>query len=236
MESRSTLFLVPARGGSKGIPSKNLKNFCGEPLVSRAVKQAINCAGANDTVFLSTDSNEIKKAAEIAGADIPFIRPAELATDTASTYDVIIHALKEFKQRGKEFEKVVLLQPTSPFREEEDIYGAIGLWSPEIDMVVSVVESKSNPYFNLFEEDNSGYLHISKGNGLYVRRQDVPRVYEYNGAVYVMTVKSLLSSPISRFKKIKPFLMPASRSVDIDTPEDWIIAETIYEKMHKNKG
>lgn len=228
-----TLWLIPARGGSKGIPDKNLKPFCGKSLVSRAVDQAKACADKDDVIFVSTDSKAIKSEAERTGIDVPFMRPEHLASDTASTYSVIRHTLEEFKSRGYEFEKVVLLQPTSPFRRAEDIEKSISLWHPNIDMVVSVAEAKSNPYFTLFEVDNRGYLKISKGDGKYARRQDAPKVWEYNGAVYVMTVDSLLKKSISEFDKIIPYEMPKSRSIDLDTPEDWLIAEIIFERIQK---
>lgn len=227
------LFLIPARGGSKGIPGKNIKPFCGEPLVGRAIRQALECCQDNDVVMVSTDSLEIKEVAEGYGLDVPFLRPAELSSDTSSTHSVILHVLEEFKKKDIRFDQIILLQPTSPFRTIEDIKGAMNLWIPDIDMVVSVVESKSNPYFNLFEENDKGLLIHSKGEGQYSRRQDAPKVWEYNGAVYVITTKSVLEKPMSKFDKVIPYEMPASRSVDLDTPEDWVFAETLFEKMSK---
>lgn len=223
-----TLWLIPARGGSKGIPGKNVKLFCGRPLVSMAVTQALNSAAPGDTIFVSTDDDAIAEAAEACAPVVPFRRPAHLASDTASTYDVILHALDEFKKLGKEFERVVLLQPTSPLRSLENIRDAVSLWSADIDMVVSVCEARTNPYYNAFETSADGTLHISKGDGHYTRRQDAPKVWEYNGAVYVMTVKSLLRGPMSSFKKIIPSPMEASASVDLDTPLDWMIAESLF--------
>lgn len=229
MESLKTLWLIPARGGSKGIPHKNLKPFCGKPLVCRAVEQALQLAAPQDSVFVSTDDPDIAKAASESGVVVPFMRPDSLATDTASSYDVIIHALDEFHKRGKDFDRVVLLQPTSPLRSLDDIRAAISLWRPDIDMVVSVCEARTNPYYNAFETGQDGTLHISKGDGRYTRRQDAPKVWEYNGAVYVMTTTALRSGQLSSFKKILPSPMDSSRSVDLDTPLDWIIAESIYQ-------
>ena len=227
MDSKvKTLWLIPARSGSKGIPNKNLKPFCGESLVSRAVRQAMACADKEDTIFVSTDSDIIRAEATKHNISIPFLRPEELASDTATTYSVILHVIEEFGKLGKNFDRVVLLQPTSPFRNLEDIKGALGLWQSDIDMVVSVTESKSNPYYNLFETDSKGFLFHSKGEGNYTRRQDVPKVWEYNGAVYVITTDSLLRCPLSKFQKVVPFVMPASHSIDLDTPEDWEIAES----------
>lgn len=235
MDNLSTLWLIPARGGSKGIPRKNIKPFCGESLVSRSLKQALECASKKDIVLVSTDDEEIKREAEKVGIEVPFIRPDELASDQASSYSVMLHSIEEFKKRGKTFQRMVLLQPTSPLRKIEDIRGAVNLWNKELDMVVSVCESKVNPYFNAFETDESGYLKLSKGNGEFSRRQDAPKVWEYNGAVYVITIDSLLKEPLSKFKKTKPFIMPASRSVDLDSEEDWLIAEFLYRRMHECK-
>lgn len=231
MRKIETLWLIPARGGSKGIPKKNVKPFCGRPLVCMAVDQALTLAEPDDVVFVSTDDDGIAEAAETCGHVVPFRRPDRLATDTASTYDVIIHALDEFECRGKRFERVVLLQPTSPLRSLDDIKAALNLWSPEIDMVVSVCEARTNPYYNAFETAPDGTLHISKGEGQYTRRQDAPKVWEYTGAVYVMTVAALRKGPMSSFKKIIPSPMDAARSVDLDTPTDWIIAESLFRDM-----
>lgn len=227
MNRNNTLWLIPARGGSKGIPGKNVKPFCGRPLVCRAVDQALECAADGDVVFVSTDSEEIRRAAISCGDVVPFMRPDELASDTASSYSVIMHAIGEFAKRGRQFERVVLLQPTSPLRTVEDIRNAVGAWRPDIDMAVTVCEAKTNPYYNAFETDSDGFLHISKGDGHYTRRQDAPKVWEYNGAVYVMTVASLMRGPMSSFRKIAPSSMDASRSIDLDTPADWMIAETL---------
>lgn len=232
MSNSSILWLIPARGGSKGIPNKNIKDFCGIPLVNRAVKQAIDCASGNDSIFISTDSLKIKETVEKTGVTVPFLRPDYLATDTASTYDVILHVLQELRKEGKEFEKIVLLQPTSPLRTENDIRDALKLWNPDIDMVVSVCEAKTNPYFNAFEPDENGFLKISKGEGNITRRQDAPKVWEYNGAIYVITTASLLKGSFSSFKKIVPFIMPGIRSVDLDTPEDWDIAELRFKNLN----
>lgn len=232
MRKTETLWLIPARGGSKGIPGKNVKPFCGRPLVCMAVDQALTLAEPDDTVFVSTDDDAIAEAAETCGSVVPFRRPDPLAGDTASTYDVILHALDEFESRGKQFDRVVLLQPTSPLRSLDDIRTAISLWSPDIDMVVSVCEARTNPYYNAFETAPDGTLHISKGEGKYTRRQDAPKVWEYTGAVYVMTVEALRKGPISSFKKITPSPMDADRSVDLDTPLDWIIAESIFRDTH----
>lgn len=219
------LYLIPARGGSKGIPGKNIKPFLGKPLICHAIDQARE-AGADDAdICVSTDSEEIRRVVENYGLPVPFMRPSELATDTAGTYGVILHALAWYRERGREFDAVVLLQTTSPLRQAGDICGAVAMWNPAVDMVVSVCEASANPYYNIFETDSEGHLHISKGDGHYTRRQDAPRVWEYNGAVYVMSVESLLRMNYSQFPIRLPYVMPRGRSVDLDTPADWLRAE-----------
>ena len=110
-----------------------------------------------------------------------------------------------------------------------DVRAALALYSPDIDMVVTVKEAASNPYYNCYETDNDGFLHISKGDGGYTRRQDAPKVWEYNGAVYVINVESLRRMPLSAFTRRRMSVMPAERSVDLDTPVDWLIAEKLIE-------
>ncbi|MDE7159696.1 MAG: acylneuraminate cytidylyltransferase family protein [Muribaculaceae bacterium] len=223
-----TLYLIPARGGSKGIPGKNIKPFCGQPLICRAIDQAREAGAADRDICVSTDSPEIRRVAEGYGLETPFLRPAELSTDRAGSYGVIMHALEWYaRERGVEYDRVVLLQPTSPLRTPDDIREAVGLWRPDCDMVVTVCEARTNPYYNAFEADAEGFLHISKGEGGYTRRQDAPAVWEYNGAVYVMTAASLRRGPMSGFHRIIPCPMPAERSVDLDTPLDWMMAEEL---------
>lgn len=223
------LYFIPARGGSKGIPGKNIKPFAGKPLICHSIDQARAFASDAD-ICLSTDSPEIAAVAENYGLAVPFLRPAALATDSATTQDAIIHALDFYRDRGIDYDTVVLLQPTSPLRTVEQIAGAMELYRDGIDMVVSVREAATNPYYNAFETDSEGYLHISKGEGLYTRRQDAPKVWEYNGAIYVINSASLRRMPMGRFPRRVMFPMPAESSVDLDTPLDWLTAESILKK------
>lgn len=222
-----TLYLITARGGSKGIPDKNLKPMAGRPLVARAIEQARLAGAPDEDICLSTDSREIAAIAEREGLEVPFLRPAHLATDSASSRDVILHALDFHRARGVDYERVVLLQPTSPLRRAEDISGALALWQPDAQMVVSVCEAKTNPYYTAFECDDDGYLRISKGDGLLTRRQDAPEVLEINGAVYVIDAEELRRQPMGRFTRRIPYRMPAERSLDLDTPADWTLAESL---------
>ena len=214
----ATLYLIPARGGSKGIPGKNIKSFCGKPLVCHSIDHA-RAFSSDELICLSTDSEEIRQAAEDYGLKVPFLRPAELATDKSGSREVMLHALDFYKDKGADIDRLVLLQPTSPLRCPEDV--------PSLDMVVSVKEAATNPYYNAFETDADGYLRISKGPGTYTRRQDAPKVWEYNGAVYVINPESLRAKPMGLFEKRRMYPMPTDRSVDLDTPLDWLLAENL---------
>ena len=223
-----TLYVIPARGGSKGIPHKNIKPLAGKPLIGYSIDVARQLA-ADDDICLTTDDPDIAATAESMGLNVPFLRPASLATDTCGTYEVLIHALDFYRDRGIDYDTLVLLQPTSPMRTADDVRAAMALYSPDIDMVVTVKEAASNPYYNCYDTDNDGFLHISKGDGGYTRRQDAPKVWEYNGAVYVINVESLRRMPLSAFTRRRMSVMPAERSVDLDTPVDWLIAEKLIE-------
>ncbi len=158
------------------------------------------------------------------------MRPESLGADTTSSRDVMLDAMAWADGKGIVYDCVVLLQPTSPLRLAEDVAGAIDIFSPDVDMVVSVCDSAANPYYNLFETDSEGYLHVCKGPGTYTRRQDAPPVLEYNGAVYVINPDSLRRCGLGEFARRVPFFMPASRSIDLDTPADWQRAEMLFEK------
>lgn len=222
----ATLFLIPARGGSKGIPGKNIKPFCGKPLICHSIDHA-RALSDDALICVSTDSEEIRRGAEDHGLHVPFLRPAELATDRSGSREVMIHALDRYRDMGFDIDRLVLLQPTSPLRTPEDIQNCLDLYTPQLDMVVSVKEAATNPYYNAFEPDEDGYLHISKGPGTYTRRQDAPKVWEYNGAVYVINPESLRERPMGLFERRRMYAMPAERSVDLDTPLDWLMAEQL---------
>jgi CMP-N,N'-diacetyllegionaminic acid synthase len=226
--AENTLFLITARGGSKGIPGKNIKSLAGKPLLYYSIDIARQFTH-DQNICLSTDSLEIIQKAEEYGLKVPFIRPAELSTDTASSYDVEIHAIKFYESLGKKYDTLVILQPTSPFRTKEQLNEALNLYSKEIDMIVSVKETSSNPYYNLSEENNDGFLEKSKP-GNYTRRQDCPKVYEYNGAIYVVNIESLKKMSEDKFKKVRKIVMDDFTSVDLDNQIDWLWAEFLLER------
>lgn len=220
----TVLYLITARAGSKGLPGKNTKLLNGKALFLYSVDFARENMSDNDELCISTNDDELIDIAEKNNISIPFKRPEELSNDTANSRDVILHALEYYEKKGRVFDAVFLLQPTSPYRTKEDFQQIIKVYSKENDMVVSVKISKDNPYFNLFEEDESGFIQKSKKSD-FSRRQDCPEVYAFNGSMYLINVGSIKRWNFNEFKKIKKVVMPMERSVDIDTIADWVLAE-----------
>lgn len=227
------IVVIPARGGSKGIPKKNIKHIGGKPLIQYTIEAARDLFEDNK-ILVSTDDEEIKREVEALGLKVPFLRPAYLAKDTSGTYEVLLHSIDFLESRNIIVETLVLLQPTSPFRTSAQVKEAMELYEREtnIDMVVSVTKSKSNPYYTLFEENENGFLELSK-KGIFKRRQDCPDVWEYNGAIYIINVESLKNTNISNFKKVIKFEMDEISSIDLDSYLDWALAETIF-KIREN--
>lgn len=233
MTAENSLFIIPARGGSKGIPRKNIKDFAGKPLISWTIGEALRLAPAW-RVILSTDDDEIRAVAETCGLPVAYRRPTELGGDTVGSREVMLDVMDWADRQGIEYDNVVLLQPTSPLRTAADIEGALSLYTPDTDMVVSVTPAACNPYYDCFETGADGTLHVSKGDGLFTRRQDAPQAWQYNGAVYVINPRSLRRMGLGEFPRRVPYVMPRERSVDLDTPLDWIIAEHIANGLSHN--
>ncbi len=236
------LIIIPARGGSKGIPSKNIKPLGGRPLISYSIDTATtlchNHGWPEENIMLSTDCDKIARVAEACGLKTDYRRPPELATDTAGSREVMLHVADAARAAGVEFDYILLLQPTSPFRTIEDVDKCIAIYEKEQpDMAVTVKEASANPYYNCFETDpQTGTLHISKGDGLLTRRQDAPRAWEFNGAVYAINPESLAMMPMGDFPRRIPSEMPPERSLDLDTPLDWVIAEAIISLKRQSCG
>ncbi len=219
------LGIIPARGGSKGIPGKNIKPLNGLPLIAYTIAQAAE-SGLLDRVIVSTDDESIAKCAKEYGADVPFMRPAELATSTSGSLDFILHAIEELEKQGETYDAVCLLQPTSPYRPEGTIDAAIRQYrSGKGRSLVSVrkVPAHYNPYWTFLDQDGS--LVPSVPGPLITRRQDLPQAYHRDGAIYLLNVAfmrkegRLLSEDLSGFEIESPEL------INIDSPEDWQIAE-----------
>lgn len=224
------LIIIPARGGSKGVPGKNIKPLNGKPLIHYTI-EAARAVFSDNEICVTTDDKKIKKVVEETGLKVPFLRPEKLAQDESGTYEVLLHAIEFYQNQGYNPDTIILLQPTSPLRTSKQIKEALSMYSVDIDMVVSVKETKSNPYYILFEEDKNGFLIKSK-EANFTRRQDCPKVWEYNGAIYVINLNSLMKSPLNSFKRVIKYEMDEFSSHDIDTLFDWEVAEAITKKKY----
>lgn len=225
------LYVIPARGGSKGIPHKNIKPLNGKPLICYSIDLARQLT-ADNHICVSTDNDEIIKIVENYGLKVPFKRPDYLATDTATTNDVLLHAINFYESAGIYYDILVLLQPTSPLRQVSDVIRALNLYEDNLDMVVSVKESHAASV--LCSENKNGYLEFCFNRSA-TRRQDIPTYYEYNGAVYIINIDSLKEKGLSLFEKKKKCVFDELSSLDIDNPNDWLIAECIIKKINQNK-
>lgn len=222
------LVIIPARGGSKGVPRKNIKLLGGKPLIQYTI-EAVREIFPDELICVSTDDEEIKRVVESLDLKVPFLRPPELSTDQAGTYEVLLHAIDSYEKTGYYPDTLILLQATSPFRTGQHIKEALELFDNNCEMVVSVKETKANPYSVLREENSDGWLEKSKP-GDFTRRQDVPKVWELNGAIYIIHINTIKEIHLNKLTRIKKYVMDEIVSHDIDTGFDWIIAETIVKE------
>jgi N-acylneuraminate cytidylyltransferase len=225
----STIATICARGGSKGLPGKNLRPFAGEPLIAHSIGQALACR-AIAGVYVSTDDEAIAAVARACGAIVPYRRPAELATDTAGKLPVIEHLVAHLEQGGLAVDTIVDLQPTSPLRTQQDLLAALEV-ARGCDLAVSVSEPSHSPYFSLVEQGADGALQLSKP-AAHVRRQDLPPVWGLNGSIYVWRRAALPRAIRDGFWSVRacPVPMPRERSVDIDDALDFEWAEWLYRR------
>ena len=217
------LGIVTARGGSKGVPRKNVRFLAGKPLIAYTA-EAARQAKRLDRVILSTDDREIADTGRRYGLDVPFMRPAELALDAAPTLPVLIHALEQLEKSGESFDAVCLLQPTNPLRRAEDIDRCIEMLElTGADSVVSVLEvpHEYNPKW-VYWLDEKGNLTLSTGEKEPVtRRQDLPAAFHRDGSVYVTRSRVILENKSLYGRDVRGYLMDARYSANIDTEEDW---------------
>ena len=226
------LGLILARGGSKGIPRKNVVPLAGKPLISWTIEAALQSKSFS-RLIVSTDNEEIAEVSRNYGAEVPFMRPAELSQDNSSGYDATIHALDWMKENGGEPDYVFILQPTSPLRTADDIRGAIDLGlSQKAEAVIGVTEASPHPYLarTMSSEGVLGYL--IEVNPKPTSRHDYPQAWSINGAVYLTTVESLRRTRTFQPPGTLGFVMPVERSIDIDSPWELHLTELIL----RNQG
>lgn len=237
MRNRSVLALIPARGGSKSIPHKNLILLAGKPLIAWSIDPALKSAGV-DRVIVSTEDAEIAEIAARFGAEIPFMRPASLARDDTPGIDPVLHAVNWLSENENyKPDYILLLQPTSPLRVVEDIDSALQLaQNSRADAVVSVCKVSQHPYW-MKTIDAHGFIEdFIKLDAAVHSRQNLPAVYALNGAIYLVKRDVLLKEGTLFPEKTAAYIMPQERSIDIDEPLDIKLAEKLLQERIANAG
>lgn len=228
------LGLIPARGGSKGIPGKNIKYLQGKPLIAYTIESAKESNLLSKTI-LSSDDPEIIEVARLLGLDAPFTRPSDLASDHSPTLPVIIHALEYLKSIGQEYDAVCLLQVTTPFRRTGMIDEAITrLEESGADALISVlpVPHEFNPHWT-FEPGADDNLHISTGEEKIIpRRQELPPAYYRDGAIYLTRTEIIMKENSLYGRKLAYLLGDEDRYVNLDSMDDWFKAEELVKKLY----
>ena len=221
------LAIIPARSGSKGLKDKNIKELLGKPMIAYSIEAALN-SGVFDEVMVSTDSEVYAAIAKECGASVPFLRSECNASDGATSWDTVREVLNGYKEIGKEFDTVCLLQPTSPLRVTQDIVESYKIYEDKnANTVIGVCETEHSPLWeNTLPEDGAMDEFISVDDSL--RRQLLPTYYRINGAMYIVKVEKILEGN-DIYEKSYAYVMPTNRSIDIDTELDFIIAEKVME-------
>lgn len=231
----NTIVTICARGGSRGVPGKNIRPLLGKPLIVYTIEQAKSCPGI-DAVYVSTDDPKIAEVAHAAGAQVPFLRPTELATATAPKIPVIQHLVEYIEHAGVRVGRIVDLDPTSPLRTVEDIEACMRLLDEKTDVVITGYEAEKNPYFNMVECRPDGSVVLVKPPPYPVEaRQLAPTVYAMNASIYVWHRRTLGKGLWGG--RVKLHIMPRERSIDIDTPLDFKLVELLLrERLGHAKG
>ena len=228
------LTIIPARKGSKRIKEKNIKLLNGKPLIYYTITAALKSKAGKYPVIVSTDSRKIAKQSEEFGAKVPFFRSAELATDHASSVGLVLECLDYYKKRGEEFEIIIMLQPTSPLRTAQDINEAIKKFNDKkFDALVSVAGVSEHPELmyrvkgEVLESINSEKCYCFK------RSQEMSKLYRINGAIYIIKASEFINTKSFIIDRTGYYEMPFERSIDIDEPADFRLAEFFLKEKHK---
>jgi CMP-N-acetylneuraminic acid synthetase len=225
-EIRAFIF---ARGGSKGVPGKNIKPLGGKPLIGHAIECALACPSLG-SVTVSTDDPEIAAVAREFGADVPFLRPAELAGDSSAEWLAWRHAIAWFEDQGRPFDVMVSLPTTSPFRAVEDVENCLAVLrdNPSTDAVITVTEADRSPYFNMVRFTDAGQVRLAaETEGAIARRQDAPKLFNITTVAYAVRTAFVMRAAGLFEGAVQAVEVPQERALDIDTPHDFKIAQLL---------
>lgn len=227
-QGKSFLGIIPARGGSKGVPRKNIRPLAGKPLIAWTIEQA-KASRYLDRTIVSTEDEEIASVAKAYGGDVPFLRPEELARDDSPSIDFVLHAMEQFPV----YDAIVLLQCTSPLRATEDVDGCIEMFcSQGVESCVTVTEAEHSPYWMYTLGDDGAMkplIEIDRRESY--QRQKLPAVYQLNGAVYVCSYDFLKREKVFVSKDTCAYVMPRKRSYDIDTMMDFTFVDLLLREQ-----
>ena len=232
---KKILCVVPARGGSKGLPGKNIKMLIDKPLIAWSIEQGLGSKYVNE-VIVSTDSEEVAEIAKNYGARVPFLRPDFLAQDDSSTADVLVHMINELEKIGETFDYILLLEPTSPLREVNDIDKAFEqlLSIPQAKSIVGISKVESqHPSFTVSLQNENNFIQ-SKNNFKVLRRQEIEELYFYEGSLYISEIKSYREKKNFYHKDTLGYIMPKWKSLEIDDEVDFIMTEALLLARQKN--
>ncbi|WP_019123267.1 cytidylyltransferase domain-containing protein [Brevibacillus massiliensis] len=225
IDGKTVLAIIPARGGSKGVPRKNIREVAGKPLIAWTIEEAKKSRYIDQTI-LSSEDDEIISVARSWGCEVPFKRPPELAQDDTPGIDPVLHALSQVSK----YDYIVLLQPTSPLRKAEDIDGCIHTCLRlSANACVSVTEPDKSPYWMYKVDDRKRMSLLLTGDSFAVRRQQLPKVYALNGAVYVAKSEWIQAKKSFLTDETVAYIMPKERSIDIDTEFDLKVASILLD-------
>ncbi|MFR4161244.1 MAG: cytidylyltransferase domain-containing protein [Paraclostridium sordellii] len=230
MKKSKVLAIIPARAGSKGIKDKNIIDLNGKPLIAHSIEAGLKSKHINKVV-VSTDGEKIAKVAKDYGAEVPFLRPKHLATDTAKTIDCVIHCIEELKKNGEEYDYVVLLQPTQPLRQPWHIDEAFELIiKRNEDSLVSISKVKDHPVLMRTIDKNGYAINLLEGSST-KRRQEFPDFYKVNGAIYINKINENLNYDTSFNDNKLVYIMDEQYGVDIDDMLDVEIAKLLIKNL-----
>lgn len=226
--TQHTFAFIFARGGSKGLPGKNIKDLGGLPLLAHGIRLA-QSMDRIERIFVSTDDAEIAAVATQFGAEV-IHRPAALATDTASEWMAWQHAINHVRSLGIDFDVFLSLPATSPLRNAQDVGNCLDALQADVDVVITVTPSARSPYFNMVSTDAEGLAHVVLGTAEFKRRQDVPPVYDITTVAYVARPDFILTHERLFEGRVRPVVVPKERAVDIDDAYDFKLAQALLEK------
>jgi len=229
-----TFAFIFARGGSKGVPGKNIKEICGKPLLAYAIEIA-QSVDRIEKIFVSTEDENIATVAKEFGAEI-IPRPNNLAQDDSPEWLAWQHAIKWLGNAGQSFDTFVSLPTTSPLRNKKDITKCLNSLNEETDLVIGVTEAARSPWFNMVKQDNDGYLKVlMRDENKYIRRQDTPKIYDMTTIAYVSRPEFIMNENGGFDGRVKGVEIPPERALDIDTEFDFEIAEFLMRKVIKSR-